>query len=46
MEIICAKFDPIWTNFWPDRKDQFLKFVIRKVCKFPYENPIFFLGKL
>ena len=36
----------IWTTPCSDEKDLFLKFVIRKIRKFPYEKPSFFLGKL
>ena len=30
-------------SFWPYKKDIKLKFVIRKILKFLYENSIFFL---
>ena len=40
------KFDLIWTTFWPDEKDLFLKLLIWNNSKFPYEKLIFFLGKL
>ena len=39
-------FGLIWTSPWPDEKDLFLKFVIREIRKFPYENLTFFLDKL
>ena len=31
---------------WPDKKDLFLKLLIWKNCKFPYEKLIFSLGNL
>ena len=36
----------IWTTFWPDEKDLFLKLLIWNNSKFPYEKLTFFLGKL
>ena len=44
--ILHTEFGMIWTTPWPDEKDLFLKFVIREIRKFPYENLIFFLDKL
>ena len=44
--ILHTEFGLIWTTSWPDKKDQFLKFVIREIRKFPYENMTFFVGKL
>ena len=44
--ILHTKFGFLCTAFWPDKKDLFLKFLIRKNRKFPYETLIFFLGKL
>ena len=44
--ILHAEFGSIWTSPWPDEKDLFLKFVIREIRKFPYENLTFFLHKL
>ena len=46
MEMLCATFCPIWTTFWPYEKDLFLKIVIRKIRKIPYEKFTFVLGKL
>ena len=40
------KFGLIWTSFWPDEKDLFLKLLILNNSKFPYEKLTFFLGKL
>ena len=40
------QFGSLWTTPWPDEKDLFLKFDIREIFKFPYENLTFFLGKL
>ena len=39
-------FGLIWTTPWPDKKDLFLKLLIRNNSKFPYEKLTFFLGKL
>ena len=36
----------IWTTSWPHKKDLFLKLLIWKNRKFPYEKLIFFVGKL
>ena len=44
--ILHTEFRLIWTTSWPDEKDLFLKFVIREIRKFPYENLTFFLDKL
>ena len=44
--IIHTKFGLIWTTSWPDKKDLFLKLLIWKNRKFPYDKLIFFLGKL
>ena len=44
--ILHTEFGFIWTTPWPDEKDLFLKFVIREIRKFPYENLTFFLDKL
>ena len=44
--IFHTKFGLIWTTFWSDKKDLFLKVVIWNNRKFPYEKLIFFLGKL
>ena len=44
--ILDTEFGLVWITSWPDKKDLFLKFVIRKYRKFPYENLTFFLGKL
>ena len=44
--ILDTKFGSIWTTSWSDKKDLFLKFLFREIQKVPYENPIFFLGKL
>ena len=41
-----TQFRLIWTTPWPDEKDLFLKFVIREIRKFPYENQTFFQDKL
>ena len=46
MEELHNKFGLIWTTFWPDEKDLFLKLLIWNNSKFPYEKLIFFLGKL
>ena len=40
------KFGLIWTTFWPDEKDLFLKLLIWNNSKFPYEKLTFFLGKI
>ena len=44
--ILDTEFGLIWTTPWPDEKDLFLKFIICKIRKFPYEKLTFFLGKL
>ena len=44
--ILHNEFGLIWTTPWPDQKDLFLKFVIREIRKFPYENLNFCLDKL
>ena len=44
--ILHPKFGLIWTTSWPDKKGLFLKLLIWKNRKFPYEKLIFFLGKL
>ena len=44
--ILDTEFGLIWTTPWPDEKDLFLKFIICKIRKFPYEKFTFFLGKL
>ena len=46
LRILHTKFGLIWTTSWPDKKDLFLKLLIWKNRKFPYEKLIFFLGKL
>ena len=46
MGILHTKFGLIWTTSWPDKKDLFLKLLIWKNRKFPYEKLKFFLGKL
>ena len=46
MEILYAEYGPFWKGLWPYEKDLFLKFVNRKILKFPYENVTFFLRKL
>ena len=43
---VHADFGLIWTTPWPDEKDVFLNFANREICKVPYENLTFFLGKL
>ena len=40
--VLHAKFGLIWTTPWPDKKDLFLKLLIWKDRKFPYEKLIFF----
>ena len=40
--ILHTKFGLIWTTSWPDKKDLFLKFLIWKNRKFPYEKLFFF----
>ena len=44
--ILDTKFGFIWITSWPDKKDLFLKLVIRKYRTFPNANLTFFLGKL
>ena len=44
--ILHTEFGLIWTTPWPDEKDLFLKLIIRKILKFPYEKLTFFLGEL
>ena len=44
--VLHTKFGLIWTTSWPDKKDLFLKLLIWKNRKFPYDKLIFFLGKL
>ena len=46
LRILHTKFGLIWTTSWPDKKDLFLKLLIWKNRKFPYEKVSFFLGKL
>ena len=46
MVILHTEFGSIWTTSWPDEKNVLLKFANRKIRKVPYENLIFFLGKL
>ena len=46
LRILHNKFGLLWTASWPDKKDLFLKYLIWKNRKFPYEKLIFFLGKL
>ena len=46
LRILHTKFGLIWIASWPDKKYLFLKFLIWKNRKFPYENLFFFLGKL
>ena len=43
---LYTEFGSVSRSFWPYEKDLFLKFVIRKIRKFPYENLTFLLGKL
>ena len=42
LRILHTKFGLIWIASWPDKKDLFLKFLIWKNRKFPYEKLIFF----
>ena len=44
--ILHTKFGLIWRTSWPDKKDLFLKLLIWKNRKFPYEKVFFFLGDL
>ena len=44
--ILNTEFGLIWTTPWPDEKNLFLKWLFREIRKIPYENPIFFRGKL
>ena len=44
--MLNTQFGSLLTTPLPDEKDLFLKFVIREIRKFPYENLTFFLGKL
>ena len=46
LTILHTKFGLIWTTSWPDKKDLFLKLLIWKNRKFPYEKLIFSLGNL
>ena len=46
LRILHTKFGLIWTTSWSDKKDLFLKLLIWKNRKFPYEKLSFFLGKL
>ena len=46
LRILHNKFGLIWKISWHDKKDRFLKLLIWKNRKFPYEKLIFFLGKL
>ena len=46
LRILYTKFGLIWTTSWPDKKDLFLKLLIWKNRKLPYEKLSFFLGKL
>ena len=46
LRILHTKFGLIWTTSWPDKKDLFLKLLIWKNPKFPYEKLFFFLGEL
>ena len=43
--ILYTEFGSIWITSWPDKRDLFLKLLIRNNRKFPYEKLIFFLGK-
>ena len=45
MEIFFSDFGSIWRSFLPYENDLFLKFVIRKVRKYPYEKLTFLLRK-
>ena len=40
------EFGLIWTTFWHNEKDLFLKFIIRVIQKVPQEILTFLLGKL
>ena len=44
--ILVTEFGSIRTTPWSDEKDIFLKFIICKIRKFPYEKLTLFLGKL
>ena len=44
--ILHTKFGLIWRTSWPDKKDLFLKLLIWKNRKFPYEKLFFFLDDL
>ena len=46
VRMLHTKFGLIWTTSWPDKKDLFLKLLIWKNRKFPYEKLFFFLGDL
>ena len=36
--ILHYEFGSIWTTFWPNEKELFLKFLILEIQKFPYET--------
>ena len=38
-------FGSVSTTLWLNQKELYLKFVIREIKKFPYENLTFVLGK-
>ena len=46
LRILHSKFGLIWTTSRPDKKNLFLKLLIWKNRKFPYEKLSFFLSKL